>query len=480
VGNASVQIKNLPDLIHSRFLSEGGNSTFGDLLCGLTEEDCKVAIFERGAISLENATTHVVLGDIFNKWITTRDGVDNLILGYPISEERDTIGGFKSQDFKNGRIYAGLPTGTHYVPSVFVQAIDALGGEVATGIPISDPVRCLPFQVTLFQKFERPDFPQLLASTLEIVGDPPILRVERQGDDLSLLFHEDIDVLLTQNPGTVWREFPCSGALGPCDVSAPTSNQPIEDAGTRFCKGSLFLQPPPPLGPKEWEPILGDYILTPILGIVKAAHGADEDFPYTHDCKAGILQKWRSDYNIFVRPLHPFRNLLTVNRSTVEIEFEMCWFHYGWAAFFDPLPGDLLFASGRWIIDCGHDSYQSEIHPPAIMAMMRTVEYMGTNATQANIWVNEVYTGDPVEFEIYPPPRPSPDAVLCIVRPEGEGVDVNVECSFNFDSPVRIRISSSTIRQPEVTSLGQMRRDENSRLYWGQWHVFWEYWQLIE
>src|SRR5439155_5315974 len=30
-------------------------------------------------------------------------------------------------------------------------------------------------------------------------------------------------------------------------------------------------------------------------------------------------------------------------------------------------PGDLLIAMGRWIIDCGHTDYASEIHPPSIL-----------------------------------------------------------------------------------------------------------------
>jgi hypothetical protein len=436
----------------------------------------------------------VVLGNIFNKWFSLRDQAVPLSrLGCPTGDERDAPGGARAQGFAGGRIYAGLSTGDHYVPAVFVQAIDTLGGESATGVPIADPSDSIGvMQTWLFQQFTRPDYPDLLPSTLEIRGNPPTLWVERQAGDLDPLFFEGVPI--SANSPTIWQDFSCSGILGPCDVSAPTSDPPIANAGDRFCNGTVFPWRPgqPTDVTPEWVAVVDDYELTPILGLVSNIGMADVDFGMTHDCTIPVVDLpgpaptdyiiVRSDINVFVRPLHPFRNLIAENtqnpQDKVELEFEYCWFSRGFAGAMEPLPGDLLFAAGRWIIDCGHDRYRSEIHPPAMMAPMRTVMYDGQWATKADIWVNGTYTGDPVQVEIFPPPRPSPDAWLTVSAPRdveaGFGA-IYLETSFVDHSVVQVRFSAPPKYVP-VTMWGEMRWENyltDAREYRGRWHVWW-------
>jgi hypothetical protein len=304
---------------------------------------------------------------------------------------------------------------------VFIDAIDELGGEAGTGVPIMDPTDSAGgMQTWLFQQFTRPEQPL----------------------------------------------FPCEGLQGPCQVSAPTSGPFVENAGDRFCDGKTY-----PFGPPEWSPILGHHVLTSMLGIVRDSVKASIDNPLTHECHEGPPD-FASDWNVSVWPLHPFQSLRAEN-TYVEVEFETCFVNPFFAKFEWPFRNDLYFAAGRWIIDCGHRPYRSEIHPPFVAAHMLTQSFEGQPATQANIWVNGYYTGEPVSIDIFPPPRPSPDATLNISKPiDAEAaLGVNVEFSTPASTHVRVRFTASP-RQVEVTDAGEMKW-EAGRAYYGRWHVWW-------
>jgi hypothetical protein len=479
-GSARVSFTNLPGPIRTRYASEGADRRFGNFRFGTVGPACKVAVYERGAISVVGTATRVILGQIFSKWLSVRDESGWARLGCPAAEARGITDGAGAQDFEKGRIYAGLPTGTHHVPMVFAQAIDRLGGEIATGLPISDPRKSIGvMQTWLFQQFRggpgQTGFP---FSTLEIRGTPPTLWVERQGGHLAQVSAPGLG--LSQQTPTLWQRFECSGHEGPCNIVVPASAPPLVNAGGRFCGGTTY-----PWGPPEWSAVVGNHVLTPILGIVKSSVPAFEDNPLTHEyfrccpCTAfpGDITTTQcpSDWRVYVLPLHPHRNLFADNKETVELEWEEYYSQYffvGWNA--EPRPGDLLFASGRWIIDCGHNPYNSELHPPSVVVPMRTATYRGRPATMAHIWVNGWYTGDPVDIDIFPPPRPSPDALLVVVKPvdADAAFGVNIQDSIVSSTHVRIRFTAPP-RRVRVTDAGQMLW-EPLRAYYGTWYVFWE------
>lgn len=89
---------------------------------------------------------------------------------------------------------------------------------------------------------------------------------------------------------------------------------------------------------------------------------------------------------------------------------------------------------------------------------MRTGTLFGRPATEATIWVNGFYTGDPVAFDIFPPPRPSPDSLLAITKPIDADAEFHVDSAFSVvdDSHVRVSFSASP-RQVEVTGAGEMK-----------------------
>ncbi len=481
VGEDTVLFTSLPQAIRQRFAGDGGAATFGELRYGGVGTNCTMAVYDLGAIGAVGTATFVVRGAIFDKWFSLRDlGAALARLGCPTGEERDALGGSRAQDFARGRIYAGLPTGAHFVPTVFVEAIDQLGGEGGTGVPIIDPTASVgAMQTWLFQRFTRPDQPHLLPSTLEIRGSPPVLWVERHGGDLSDLFL-DGPVAYPRVP-TLWLQFPCQGLLGPCPVSPPTSGPPIEDAGKRFCKGTTYPFPAfegdPPVpqpGPPEWQAIVGDHVITPLLGIVRNSHMAGQDNPLTHEYYAGPEDLFASDWNVSVRPLHPFRSMVAEN-TYVEVEYEAYFYFHTPALllFYEPFENDLYFTGGRWIIDCGHTPYRSEIHPPFVTAHMKTGSLYGRPATEAVVWVNGFYTGDPISFDIFPPPRPSPDSVLVITKPVDADAAYNIGVTFSTPDSTRVRVAfTAAPRQVEITDAGEMKW-ESGQGYAGQWIVGW-------
>lgn len=384
----------------------GGQAAFGNFRytgpCG--------AVYDKGAIAGTGPLVYAVLGDIFTKWLTVLDK-----LGCPAGEEHPAPGGAKAQDFENGRIYAGMPAGAYYVPRIFVWALDNLGERASTGLPGPDPSLPLsdpssgPGDNYLFQRFTRPGTP-VLPTTLEIKGTPPQLWVERPGDDLSFLKSNNLP---PDKAATVVQLFPCdSYDVGSCDVKAPPALSSIPPgittaAASSLCGGHTF-----PWGPNEWVPVGGDdYKPSATYGFVADAGMAHEDFCGTHECiscgpggaemalcillaygacipdaynNLGPPADW--DMNVVQLYLNQYRftNYLREGQDKIESEYEDCWaarFHQVYGA---PSKGDLLFVSGRWIVDCGHDDYHAEIHPPAVVAFMRTDQFELVRNTHKN------------------------------------------------------------------------------------------------
>lgn len=495
-GTDSITFTNLPAAIRSRFDQEKGAATLGEFRFGLVLNGCKIAVYEQGAISADDAgVTYVVRGDILTKWLSLRTLANPEGLGCPQGEERDGPGGSRAQEFDNGNIYTHPTIGTFSVPSVFVEAIKNRGGEDATGIPIAEPTSSTgAMQTWLFQRFTRPDHPLLEPSTLEIRGNPPRLWIERQGWDLSLP---------VETTGTIYEDFKCSDVLGPCTVTEkPQKPEPIHDAGDLFCYGTTYAgcdaqAIPPSAGCEvgrvpEWSPILGDlddspseragnYISTPLFGVARGSHMAHEDNPLTHENFYGCPEDLcPSDWNVSVfvigtNAVPPFTSIVAEN-TYVECKYEDFYARYA-EVFMDwPQVGDLFFAAGRWIIDCGHTPYRTELHPVFMWAKMKAEQYQGHLATRCDIWVNGWYPGDPIDFDIFPPPRPSPDATLTLTKPVDADAALDVTVEFSFapgfaTNHVHVRFTASP-REVEITGAGEMLWDY-LRGYEGQWYIYW-------
>jgi len=545
-GSATSTFTNLPLAVRDRFTTEGGAAVFGEFQYGILGA-CSIAVYENGAISGRSGGATVIRGDIFTKWLSLRGPFNETgWFGCPLNEEGDTIGGARSQPFERGRIYAHLP-GTappeaFYVPLVFTDAIDKRGGDAGIGLPLADPTNSAGvMQTWLFQRFARPnDTDGLLPSTMEIRGSPPTLWMERQAGSWmepetgigSAMDLSDFDRATHKGGATLWESFTCNDNLGPCTVDPeppfPPPNMP--NAGDLFCNGALYIptlegdcfdgapfcHEGPCCIPPEWHAIRGDYIATPVFGVIVSAFMDNIDNGFTHQTHNGncpyfpnILEALStvtcaSDYEFFVRPIGPQVDTSPLpslfgksNTENIKTEYEVAYAAAAHNFLGAPTAGDLVHMTGRWIIDCGHKSYKSELHPLFSFARMKTVVsetntftgleedlFGGKPATRVAIWINGWYPGgedNAIEFDAFPPPRLSPTAVLHIVKPVdsaagGFTAAEDVTLSFAFApagaaSHAHLRFTSPRRENP-VTSAGEMLFGPG-RQYWGIWYLYW-------
>jgi hypothetical protein len=338
-----------------------------------------------------------------------------------------------------------------------------------------------------FQQFRKLDGigQPTLRSTLQIQGPyaAPRLYVARQGGDNSGYS----GIPMSSETPTQMVSFPCSTVEGPCSVTAPATEEPLPNPGA-YCgnktldwKELLFGGLDGTYEPPQWVPVTGHYVQTPFYGIVKSFKPPGGDNPFSHEyriepCPVPTLEALlneticSSDWNLDARGLPGYRRI-QAGRSALHVEWEREFSRYFLVGWGDPHPGDLVFVSGRHIVDCGHEPFKTEIHPPSVVAFMRTLPYNGRSSTQANVWVNGFYSGDPVQFDIIPPPRPSPTATLGYVRADGGLYDVTLTPTTPEGNRVRLRFTASR-RQNRITSLGEMKW-ATGRTYYGRWHVYW-------
>ena len=439
---------------------------FGALRFGAHDGDCVVAVYEKGLIAAPPNTTFVVTGPIFTKWMATRvQGSFLSRVGCPTADERDAIGGARAQDFRHGRIYARANQAA-YVPEVFRDAIETLGGEETTGIALTDPTDSIGAMETwLFQRFARVDLPGVEPSTLEIRGAPAVLYVERVGDGLN-----GVGLTPNGNSPTVYRTFPCAGNLGPCTVTKPEYETTVT-----ACNGKYPLT-----SPTEWQSITGAYVPTPVTGWVHESKLACTDNPLTHDyqmtnnsSRCSTTDVFPSDWNVSVRPLAGFGSRTTPEQTYMEVEFEAYYAGYFFAGWGWPIAGDLVATNGRWIMDCGHSPTRAEIHPPYLLSHSRMRKRPdGQLETLTEIWVNGYYPGGDMTMEIWPPPRPSPDAFLSLTKPVDAGSATGLSLTFTTSySGAHIKFTAP-FREVPIEESGQMKW-MTGRGYEGEWTVRW-------
>ena len=239
-----------------------------------------------------------------------------------------------------------------------------------------------------------------------------------------------------------------------------------------------------------------DFLPVPIWGVLFDAHLAHGDNPFTHrnkfsPCPTPVLEALineticPTDWDLKIRPLPGFGSMQPVHRDAVQVEFERVDFQHQLVAYGDPTVGDLIFAAGRFVVDCGHggdhlDSFKTEIHPPGVYTAVKMVTHNGKPATQADIWVNWFFSGgtaptDAVDFDIFPPPRPSPQATLAASTPgdQNEAVKVTFKSQGPF-GPMRVHVTA-TRGTPEITGFGEMkpRKETVPFGFDGRLFVFW-------
>ena len=155
-----------------------------------------------------------------------------------------------------------------------------------------------------------------------------------------------------------------------------------------------------------------------IEGTVHHSKMADVDFPFSHDSH---------DFNWHVDPDPQYQNRMSDanevknGRRLMEMEWESRYF----PTFFWLVAGDRVFVRGRWIFDCGHPPYYTELHPVTLSVATRYKPYQfadQNNPSHANMtyiyaggqggYYTQKVLGQDYSFNIPVPPKPSPNATL--------------------------------------------------------------------
>ncbi len=175
--------------------------------------------------------------------------------------------------------------------------------------------------------------------------------------------------------------------------------------GRNVCSGNTYLMGYNPAW--EWTPILDpndeyDEYLVGTSGIVLKAHRSEHDLPFTHpfgnDWNFDLAVDWGYEQllapnNVVVDSQgHPnpkangdavaavqqARDDLGISVSgTLHVEMD----EHMLPEAYRPRDFDRVAVFGRWIIDCGHDDFSSEIHPPLLLARAEEVSGDETHST---------------------------------------------------------------------------------------------------
>jgi hypothetical protein len=483
IGSAQTSITYLPKAISDKYSENGGLNVFGDFVWGETIGSCNVAIYQGGAIfSYPDGRNYSVLGKIFNKWKSLAGPSSLGRLGCAIDEKKAVLGGI-AQDFVGGRIYSGSK-GEYYVIEPFRDAIDKLDFINNSGLPVTDPVKqsqqLLPI---LWQKFERTIGNINLVSTMEVTDNPLTLWIATP--DIEGV--ERVSASITSRISTVWRSFPCNQKDAPCqnvEKPQPTKKLPYSDLE----KVSNYGHYPSIKGASQWPSIAQNKIISS-KGNIKSTGLSGTDAPFNHACSTSVWSYAGVDWCTEIVPDTGFEGILGEKQDALEIEYEWCLVGYPTPK--DPndpskgseenlKPGDKLFVAGRWISDAGchpfptcSEPYKSEIHPPTVILNMYTGERQGKPATIGDlIYFDWWYSGETVEVDIYPPPRPQADANLVVEIPlwnsmclsdAGKcGIQVSEEPKSS-QNHIRLKISG----RPDIPFNTPPKEDNSGQLFHG-------------
>ncbi len=529
-GEATVHVTYMPKVITDKYIeyiASGREPALGPFAYGNQRKGCQYAVFDKGAIAVWKGEAIVVTGEIFNKWTSLFTDVEPLgPLGCPTGEETsfNLPSGEKSQSFQEGRVFTGSNIGTHTLLKPFVEVWDAFGGAKGIGFPVTERgERTVGGPDMVWQKFQRPDIIGLIdkspPSIMEMepcaLGCPTTVWVARAGDPDQYERAQLANANLRINERTVtrWQPIFCDTDKGPCRIGVfPVPIPPsAKEVGDKFCGGKVVREGDPSTWTDpEWVPVIDHKTLTKLEGIVTASEythysgvGPDDN-PFNHGAEGQSwddqlnLETKETDWIINVIPDLEYLGLIMGNSEVpngihTEIESGVLRYSLWNKRLWDlnendkfskwPWPGDDIVEFGRWAIDCGHPNFQSEIHPPAIIVRKYNQIEGGTSKNVAEIYISGSYTGAEAEFDIYPPPRPSPDAGLVLFKPKGDegatgGIHFDVEPLPSLANPnhYHVKVTAIPLLEPHVGNgkynKGQIFFDLG-RDYAAAWKVWW-------
>ena len=164
----------------------------------------------------------------------------------------------------------------------------------------------------------------------------------------------------------------------------------------------------------EWTSVRSGDAAQVAEGVVRSSNVAYHDFPFSH-----VSHDW--NWDVVPDPAYQFLNGTDNARAGSSRQMEIEWEEAFFPAAFRPAVGDRAWMLGRWVFDCGHSPYLTEIHPPKAVAHTRFAPTIlpGDSAPSLTnktfIWIHGRggYYNRPVaqqnyDFDIALPPKPEP------------------------------------------------------------------------
>jgi hypothetical protein len=255
---------------------------------------------------------------------------------------------------------------TPSIASVAAQAQDAqslklwaVGGD---GI-VRDADFTPPSTFTWHDRHKEADTPSIVLSN-NAVGPGGC----QQGDILGVgesIFPQWAPVM---TPDTKPRIDP-DGSKRPCQVDAPAGSPDACPLDTDRNRALLYPNGNMNLGFNAEKP-------RAFSGVVARSHIAALDTPFNHTRRpAGSIPLVAHDWNIIIAPDVAYQHMLSEanlidENGMLEVEWEQQDLA-GLGIFDLPGVGDRVAVRGRWIYDCGHPPFKTEIHPPTAMVTIK-------------------------------------------------------------------------------------------------------------
>ena len=149
-------------------------------------------------------------------------------------------------------------------------------------------------------------------------------------------------------------------------------------------------------------------------GVVRSSNVAYHDFPFSHQS-----HDW--NWDLVPDPAYQFLNGTDNGGSGSSRRMEIEWEEKFLPSAFRPAVGDRAWMLGRWVFDCGHSPYLTEIHPPKAVAHTRVAptilpgDAAPSLTNKTFIWIhgrggyyNRSVAQQDYDFDIPLPPQPGP------------------------------------------------------------------------
>jgi hypothetical protein len=191
--------------------------------------------------------------------------------------------------------------------------------------------------------------------------------------DGTLVWRDEVHVPPSA-PQVIWNGIASQGTGRGAHRCAETS--PVSQLGSIFPQW-VAVNPPslPPPGTHINQGYLTEQPEV-LEGVVLSVQVSSIDNPFNHTrLSPENIPQVAHDVNIFVAPDFPYQHLLAdaniaEHGATIEVEWELTPDKMTLEAM--PAPGDRVWMKGRWIFDCGHPPFKTEIHPPNALAVIRS------------------------------------------------------------------------------------------------------------